>query len=268
MCQHNSKDYSWIYSNDISQHMIHLIKNGDEDLDDNIDNDIADYLLKMFGPGVTIASLSPVLVNYIYRMFQKKNVLKNSRNKFTSTSSSNSCYNFSVAKIGVFLANIKQLKSQKADISILKNYSNLVLSSQTNVEIEHVGHISEQSSTMLDADNTTLLHYVSKHDSKVRHEHAQMNGTIIPKNDPFCETMLHLLSDFNCRCEVIEESDATKYNEKGKAHNYSQAVKTSVSDIDLKSGKAGLFKETLPAFENAPVVVRKYYRKLSDSIYE
>jgi hypothetical protein len=260
MCQ--VYNYDWVYTNPIGN--LHLLQN----IDSNIDKEIADYLLKMFGSETEISNLSPTLLNYIYAQFQAKNVLKKSRNIITARSSSNSIYNFSVAKTNNFLNNIKALKKEKVDVSTLKSYSNLILSTQQSVEVNHVDHISNQVSTILDSGKSELLHYVSENDSKVRHEHKEASGTILPKSDSFWNDAVHLLAQFNCRCTIINALSGSEMNPKGKNYKYAESKKSSISEIDLKSGKAGLFSENLPVFQNASPLIRKYYRKLNDSIYE
>ena len=47
----------------------------------------------------------------------------------------------------------------------------------------------------------SLLQYVTKHDDKVRHEHANFNGTILPVNHPYWNTHFPP-NGWNCRCTV------------------------------------------------------------------
>lgn len=266
MCQFNdTKKYDWIYSGNVTANKLNNLHNLQNI---NIDKELREYLLNIF-TSKEIPELSPVLLNYYYEKFQAANALKNARNIYTARSSSNSIYNFVVAKTNVYLNNIKKLINHTDDIEVLKTFTNLILSTQSKIEEDHVRHISNQYKEMTSSNRSDdLLHYKSMEDNRVRHDHELADGTVLPKSDSFWNTTaLTLLAQWNCRCHVIPV-DNMKINYKGKDKVYKNLDESGyISDLDLKSGKAGIFTETLPAFQNANPITRKYYRKLNDPIY-
>ncbi len=134
----------------------------------------------------------------------------------------------------------------------------LILSDQQATEEEHVDKTSKQVSIVVEKPKQ-LLEYVSERDNRVRPEHKQLDGTILPADHPFWLEHAHTaLGQWGCRCSIVATENPIKLPPANVS--LTPSVETA-SDIDLQSGKVKIFRETLPYFENADPIIRKYYKK-------
>jgi uncharacterized protein with gpF-like domain len=104
-----------------------------------------------------------------------------------------------------------------------------------------------------------MLEYVSRKDSKVRPNHKRADGVILDSKNPWWLTAQHLLSDWNCRCQIVKASSNQEQFTINQA-NIPKPVEKANSKIDLRSEKVIVFQEHLSLFDVPTSIKRKYYR--------
>lgn len=226
------------------------------------DKELIEFIEKLFGkPYAEIPELSPFLMMWIENKMKESSLLSEFVRPSFKTTMKDNTFNFSVAKTFKFLDGLKTLANQITDkdelIEKQKMFSNLVFSSQQAVEEYQVEHMTKTINTV-DGNGTELLEYVSERDSKVRASHKAQDGTIRPKTDSYWTDVISLLSEYNCRCSI--EPAFSNAQMTGTKTIEKRDYKTQPSDIDFQSGKAIIFSQNLPVFQEIPSTIRRQFK--------
>lgn len=173
----------------------------------------------------------------------------------------NNLYNFSLAKTFHFMKNLKRIvKSGENVDERASKLTNIVYNNQMKTETKQVSHITENTNNIVknQAISQKILKFVTYQDGKVRDSHEHLNGMTLPANSSKWNEANSILSEWGCRCQIIEVLDQ---NPELKSVNKITIAKSSVaSEVDIKSGKVEIFKDSLPTFGGTEVI-RKYYRR-------
>ena len=241
---------------------LYEIKNGEEQF---TDEELINFLNTLFGSSSTdIPFMSSYLEQWIASKLMANNKLgSNVKPKFHTTSKLN-IDNFVIAKSYNFLNTMKYLANTIKDKAQLilnqKAFSNVMLNVQQKTEEQQVDKVS----TIVNHFSTTnpkskLLEYVSERDNRVRPEHKKQDGTIRSNNDPYWNKAILLLTQWNCRCHIIEST--ADHMTVVKPIDLNEETQEQPSDIDFQKGKAIMFTQSLPVFQNIPDIVRKRFNK-------
>jgi hypothetical protein len=169
-------------------------------------------------------------------------------------------YNFSMAKQSKLLEGFRTIEKAGVENSVdmKQSFANVMFNTHQETENLHVNKNSKNINTIANVDGK-LLEYVSERDNRVRPEHAKADGTILPESDPWWNKAFSLMSEWNCRCEILVADEGSSMTKVPKITPLTgQAVP---ADIDIETGKAILFKKELDVFQDVPVVVRNQFRK-------
>jgi hypothetical protein len=227
------------------------------------EKELLEFLSKLFGKPITeLPMLSPFLMNWIQKQLLGASTLGSFVSMGYKTSLDSNVYNFSVAKTYQYLDSLKSLADSITDKDLLiekqKQYSNLVFGTQQKIEEYQTEHMTDLIN-VVDGSDSPLLEFVSERDAKVRPEHKAQDGVIRPKNDVYWTKAISLLSDYNCRCQILPAFKGAKMTIYTEPVN--SKTKYQPSDIDFQENKAIVYSENMPVFENIPPVIRTKFKK-------
>jgi hypothetical protein len=230
---------------------------------DPTDKELIEFLQRLFGRNYTdVPLLSPFIQNWIEARILKQSKLNTFVRQSFQTTMKDNAYNFAIAKSYNFLDGLKTLSKLIDDkdelINKQKQFSNLIFSNQQKIEDYQVEHMTDLINTV-DGSEGNLLEYVSERDGKVRPEHKEQDGTIRDKIDPYWTKAVSLLSEWNCRCSIEQAPKNSKMTVAKDINN--SKTKYQPSEIDFQKGKAIIFNEELPVFQNTPAIIRQRFKK-------
>ena len=97
-----------------------------------------------------------------------------------------------------------------------------------------------------------LLEYITSDDSKVRPEHAELDGIIRPVKDRFWSTYLPPLG-YNCRCDTLQlnDSEDSIVNRDSQTFDRKEALKGVAPGLANNPARSGeIFSKAHPYFNN------------------
>lgn len=251
MCNYGKAHFD--YSTDIN------IDNKIDDFKNQINEELLKVLLELISlPSSEIPNIHPYLLLWIERQLQSNNNLDEFIVEEDLIDSLNdNIYNFALAKQSKLLEGFKTIdKAETLKEDLKMSYAKLILETHMDVENHHVSKNTKNINNIVQYD---MLEYVSERDSRVRKEHEKADGTIRDSKDAFWKTAMKLQGEWNCRCEILPAKSGAKMTTVPKVEVKSGDEQPS--DVNLEEGKAILFKESLDVFSNAPLQVRRRYRK-------
>lgn len=148
-----------------------------------------------------------------------------------------------------FLEDVRQVNKTYNEVYLNAEYNNAVASAQTAAS----WHDYEEN-------GIETLFYQTAGDDRVRDEHAILEGTNLPIDDPFWDTY-YPPNDWGCRCEAIPGTDDQKSSPaKGELPDLPEMFQNNV-------GKSGIvFPDTHPYFEASKAARASVLQQVDDLI--
>lgn len=235
---------------------------------ENVSNEIdfsklLPVLERLIGQNVNdVASVTPAIWRWVEEQYlsQQKYLVNTTRSYVKSTA--DNIYNYSLAKAYSFNKEIRVIK-QTVDVDkvadLVNHKAKVYFGTYQDVENKQVSRITE-TVTKFDVKDDIWLEYIARLDN-TRPTHLSANGTTLRKSNPWWQsTGMRLISEFNCNCSIDEsiETDPTGT----KAPKIKIAPDAVASDIDIDSGKAIIFQESIGYFNDVDdIVTRRRYKK-------
>jgi uncharacterized protein with gpF-like domain len=173
----------------------------------------------------------------------------------TLSSTEANLFNYTIVKTYKLMNNLKKIEVTANMYDIAKDTINTMFNSNQATEDYQVSKITTMASTISVAKN---LEFVTRKDIHVREEHKKMDGLVAPADSPIWTNTLKLLSDWNCRCQIVVSQSKTKILP-SQISNVKSITKAP-STINLADEKVLVFNQHLDMF-NVPSTIKRQLRK-------